>query len=77
MRLFGRGDRPQTMEWGSSFAEAAAPTRTRRRSGFGSDAYDARVTGDPQNRPIGSRRKAAGASAGTTGCSGGTGASLR
>ncbi len=60
MRLFGRTNRPQAMEWGSSFAEAAAPTRTRRQSRFGSDAYDARVTspphGDPQHRAIGSRR---------------------
>ena len=60
MKLFGRGNRPQAMEWGSSFAEAAAPTRTRRRGRIGADAYDARVTspphGDPQHRAIGSRR---------------------
>ncbi|MCW2921492.1 MAG: mltG [Thermoleophilia bacterium] len=60
MRLFGRGDRPQAMEWGSSFAEAAAPTRSRRRGRFGTDTYDARVTsprnGDQQQRAIGTRR---------------------
>ena len=60
MRLFGRGNRPQAMEWGSSFAEAAAPTRSRRRGRFGTPTYDARVTsppqGDHQHRAIGSRR---------------------
>lgn len=59
MKLFGRGDRPETMEWGSSFAEAAAPTKARRRGGFGASAYDARVNspqGDQSQRAIGTRR---------------------
>jgi len=60
MKLFGRDERPESLEWGSSFAEAQAPTRARRKGRFGSNAYDARqmspAPGDQQQRPIGSRR---------------------
>ncbi len=60
MRLFGRNDRPEALEWGSSFAEAAAPTKARRWPRSGTAPYDAPVTsplhGDTPQRAIGSRR---------------------
>ena len=61
MSLFGRRERrPESLEWGSSFAEAHVAQRRRRRFGRGEADYDARVMapnpGDHE-RPIGSRRR--------------------
>ncbi|MCZ4497203.1 MAG: mltG, partial [Thermoleophilia bacterium] len=66
MKLFGREeDRPEALEFGSSFADMGVATKARDHGSIGSGAYDARAMTNPahgepttsEHRPIGSRRR--------------------